>query len=58
MYEGIVESDRWFGPLFTNQRGDHIDVYFSVFDTSKNGKLGLYSALRRSYICRSGIASA
>jgi hypothetical protein len=39
MYEGIVESDRWFGPLFTNQRGSDIAVYFSVFDINKDGAL-------------------
>ena len=26
MYEGIVESDRWFGPLFTNLRFTRTDV--------------------------------
>ena len=26
MYEGIVETDRWFGPLFTNLRFTRTDV--------------------------------
>jgi hypothetical protein len=25
MYEGIVETDRWFGPLFTNQQTDDLN---------------------------------
>ena len=32
LYEGIVESDRWFGPLFTNLRLVKTDVPI-VFNT-------------------------
>jgi hypothetical protein len=28
MYEGIVETDRWFGPLFINQRADAMSQLF------------------------------
>jgi hypothetical protein len=63
MFEGVVETDRWFGPLFTNVRLTKTDVpvtfdaNFPLFQAQPLQRSAYADELLNDFDCRSGVAA-